>query len=102
MVRSIEETAAGLGEAGAAWKRLFGPSSRAFDALCEDILRPMLHVPRHPTALTRFGLPALAPATRAGAGAAGHARRRRSSPASPPTRFAPAEPADQLGASGWR
>jgi len=54
MVRSIEETAAGLGPAGAAWKRLFGPSAKRFDALSEDIMRPLLHVPRHPLTLARF------------------------------------------------
>jgi len=64
MLRSIEMTAAGLGDrAGAAWKRLFGPSSAAFEALCEDILRPIAHLPRHPLALTGFGLRAAAPAT---------------------------------------
>jgi phytoene dehydrogenase-like protein len=64
MLRSIEATAAGLGDrAGAAWKRVFGPSSAAFEALCEDILRPIAHLPRHPLALTGFGLRAAAPAT---------------------------------------
>lgn len=61
MLRSIEATAAGLGPAGPAWKRLFGPSSRCFDALREDIMRPLLRLPRHPFRLARFGLPALAP-----------------------------------------
>jgi phytoene dehydrogenase-like protein len=59
MVRSIEETAVGLGDAGGAWKRLFGPSSRRFEALSEDVMRPMAHLPRHPLALARFGLAAL-------------------------------------------
>ncbi|HWM63493.1 MAG TPA: NAD(P)/FAD-dependent oxidoreductase [Solirubrobacterales bacterium] len=63
MRRSIEETAAELGAAGPAWKRLFGPSARGFDALSEDILRPGLRLPRHPLRLVRFGLPSLAPAT---------------------------------------
>jgi phytoene dehydrogenase-like protein len=61
MLRSIEQTAAGLGVAGTAWKRLFGASSANFDALSEDIMRPLVHPPRHPIALTRFGLRALAP-----------------------------------------
>jgi phytoene dehydrogenase-like protein len=61
--RSIETTAAGLGSAGSAWKRCFGASAANFDALSEEIMRPVLHLPRHPLALTRFGLPALAPAT---------------------------------------
>jgi phytoene dehydrogenase-like protein len=63
MHRSIEETAAGLGSAGAAWKRLFGSSSAHFDALSEDIMRPLAHLPRHPLALARFGPAALAPVT---------------------------------------
>ena len=63
MLRSIERTAAGLGPAGTAWKRIFGPPARRFDALAEDIYRPLLHVPRHPLVLLRFGLPAVAPAT---------------------------------------
>lgn len=63
MVRSIGDTVAGLGEDGPAWKRLFGAPSANFDALNEDLLRPILHVPRHPVRLARFGLPAGAPAT---------------------------------------
>ena len=61
MQRSIEETVAGLGSAGAAWRRLFGSPAEHFDALSEDIMRPLLHLPRHPIALMRFGPPALAP-----------------------------------------
>lgn len=63
MLRSLEATAAGLGAAGPAWKRAFGPSARGFDALAEDIYRPVLHVPRHPLRLARFGVGALLPAT---------------------------------------
>jgi phytoene dehydrogenase-like protein len=61
MERSIEATAAGLGAAGAAWKRLFGSSAKRFDALSEDIMRPLLRLPRHPLTLARFGPAALAP-----------------------------------------
>lgn len=63
MLRSIEETAAGLDEAGPAWRRLFGPSARSFDRLGEDIFKQKLRLPRHPLLLARFGLPALASAT---------------------------------------
>jgi phytoene dehydrogenase-like protein len=63
MLRSIDATIAGLGSAGPAWGRVFGSSARNFDAVCEDILRPLLHVPRHPLRLARFGLAAAAPAT---------------------------------------
>jgi phytoene dehydrogenase-like protein len=63
MVRSIDDTAAGLGRDGASWRRVFGRPSAGFDALGDDIYRPVLHLPRHPLRLIRFGLPAAAPAT---------------------------------------
>jgi len=61
MLRSIEETASGLGDDGDAWRRLFGAPSRAFEALNEDLLRPILHLPRHPVSLVRFGVAAAMP-----------------------------------------
>jgi len=63
MVRSIEQTADGLGEDGKAWRRVFGSASAHFGELLEDIMKPVLHVPRHPARLVRFGLAAAAPAT---------------------------------------
>jgi phytoene dehydrogenase-like protein len=66
MVRSLEETVAGLGEAGRRWAQIFGPPSRGYDALAEDFYRPLLHFPRHPLRLARFGLPAAMPATALG------------------------------------
>lgn len=63
MVRSIEKTARGMGEDGAAWKRVFGSSSAHYGALLDDLLAPVVHVPRHPFRLARFGLSAAAPAT---------------------------------------
>ena len=62
LVRSIDQTARGLGEDGAAWQRVFQPSQR-FEALTDDLFRPVLHVPRHPLRLIRFGIPAATPAT---------------------------------------
>jgi phytoene dehydrogenase-like protein len=63
MLRSIDATAAGLGEAGPRWRRLFGPPAEAYEALSEDIYQPVLRVPRHPLKLARFGLGAASPAT---------------------------------------
>ncbi|HUB99908.1 MAG TPA: NAD(P)/FAD-dependent oxidoreductase [Solirubrobacterales bacterium] len=63
IVRSIEETAVGLGADGRAWRRVFGASAMHFDALCEDIMQPVLRVPRHPLRLTSFGLRSMLPAT---------------------------------------
>jgi phytoene dehydrogenase-like protein len=63
LLRSVEATAAGLGAAGARWQRLFGAPAKGYDALSEDFYRPLLHLPRHPLRLARFGLPAALPAT---------------------------------------
>jgi phytoene dehydrogenase-like protein len=62
MVRSLVDTASSLGADRRAWTRLFGPLSDGFDALVEDLMRPVLHVPRHPVRMARFGLQALLPA----------------------------------------
>ncbi len=52
--RSVDATAAELGSDGAAWQRIAGPLTRAWDGLSRDILGP-IHIPRHPFALARFG-----------------------------------------------
>lgn len=62
--RSFEATAAGLDpdrrtDDGGAWLRLFGPLARDARKLSRELLRPIIHAPRHPVALARFGLPAL-------------------------------------------
>ncbi|MGB3486341.1 MAG: NAD(P)/FAD-dependent oxidoreductase [Mycobacterium sp.] len=48
---------------GNAWRRIFGPLSRNFDALRDDVFRPIVHLPRHPIKLGTFGVQALMPAT---------------------------------------
>jgi phytoene dehydrogenase-like protein len=63
MVQSLEQTVAGLGADGPAWQRLFGHSVANFDAINAEIMRPLLHLPRHPLLLTRFGIPATASTT---------------------------------------
>ena len=63
LFRSLEATEEALGSDGAAWRRVFGRPARSLDALGDDIFRPVLHVPRHPLRLVRFGLPAAMPAT---------------------------------------
>jgi phytoene dehydrogenase-like protein len=58
--RSVRATGDGLGGAdGGAWRRLFGPLVRDAGKVGPEILRPVVHLPRHPLALARFGLPAL-------------------------------------------
>ena len=61
--RSVEETAGRLGgRDGRRWSSLFEPLTERFDDLLGEIVRPMLHVPRHPLKLARFGLFAGQPA----------------------------------------
>ncbi|MET3803324.1 phytoene dehydrogenase-like protein [Nakamurella sp. UYEF19] len=63
MVHSITDTAEHLGRDGARWQQLMRPFADGFDALAPEILRPLVHVPRHPLLLARFGALALLPAT---------------------------------------
>jgi phytoene dehydrogenase-like protein len=59
--RSVATTAGGLGDPhdAKAWRSLFGPLTRDAGRLSGELLRPIIHLPRHPLALARFGLPAL-------------------------------------------
>src|SRR2546429_7597342 len=63
MLRSIDATVEALGADGAAWRGVSGVPGRSFEVLSEDLFRPVLHVPRHPLRLVRFGIAAAAPAT---------------------------------------
>lgn len=85
--RSVEQTAEGLGVDGRRWSALLGGPSRRYDRLVDDVLGPVVHVPRRPFALARFGAPTALPAAVLGrlfrtehgralfAGAAAHAMR---------------------------
>ena len=57
--RSVADTAAGLGDDGAAYRRLMGPLVRDADKVMDLVLGPIFRTPRHPIAAARFGLPAL-------------------------------------------
>jgi len=63
LYRSVDETARGLGVDGRRWEQLFAAPTAAYDTLSEDILGPLLRIPRHPIHLARFGIPALLPAS---------------------------------------
>ncbi|MGW4326246.1 phytoene desaturase family protein [Nocardia sp. NPDC004573] len=62
LLRSVAETAAGLGSDGRVWRLLFERTAAGYERMSGDIMRPLLRVPRHPISLARFGIPALAPA----------------------------------------
>jgi phytoene dehydrogenase-like protein len=62
--RSFTATAANLDadrrtDDGSAWRRLFAPLARDEAKLGRELLRPVIHLPRHPLALARFGLPGI-------------------------------------------
>src|SRR5262249_40002328 len=44
LVRSLDDTVAGLGPDGPAWRALFAPLAAGFDDLAEDTLGPVLRV----------------------------------------------------------
>ncbi|HEY7538139.1 MAG TPA: NAD(P)/FAD-dependent oxidoreductase [Gaiellaceae bacterium] len=56
--RSLDETAAGLGADGEAWRRLFAPFLAEADELVASLLA-LLRPPRYPVLTARFGLPAI-------------------------------------------
>jgi len=61
--RSVEATAAGLGSDAGAYRTLIGRFTADWPKLEREVFGPLVHVPRHPVALGRFGLAALLPAT---------------------------------------
>ncbi|MFL5291490.1 MAG: phytoene desaturase family protein [Myxococcales bacterium] len=63
-VRSVEETASGLGEDARRYRRLMGPLAEGFSRLLGDVLGPMVRLPRHPLVLARFGWRAALPSSR--------------------------------------
>jgi phytoene dehydrogenase-like protein len=62
--RSIEATATHLGSDGDAWRRLMAPLASSWNELRMEILAPMLHFPRKPLAMARFGMSAILSARR--------------------------------------
>jgi phytoene dehydrogenase-like protein len=63
-LRSLEDTARQLGTDGDAYRRLLEPLVNGWNELEGELLKPIVHVPRHPLPLTRFGLAALRSAKR--------------------------------------
>jgi phytoene dehydrogenase-like protein len=62
LLTDVSRTADGLGRDARTWHRLFDRPSRGYDTLADDILGPLLRVPRHPLRLARFGAPTVLPA----------------------------------------
>ena len=63
LYQSVEATAAGMGRDGTRWRAAVGDLAAGFDELAEDLLRPAIHIPRHPVRLAALGPRAVLPAT---------------------------------------
>jgi phytoene dehydrogenase-like protein len=61
--QDVDLTAEQLCGDSRAYRRLMKPLARNWEKLANEFLQPMLHLPRHPMALARFGIPAICPAT---------------------------------------
>lgn len=60
--RDLNATETALGEDGRAWRQMMEPFVSRWSELTDDILGPVMHVPRHALLLARFGMKALLPA----------------------------------------
>jgi phytoene dehydrogenase-like protein len=63
LYKDVDLTAEQLHNDSRAYRSLMKPLARKWEKLANEFLQPMLHLPRHPIALARFGIPALCPAT---------------------------------------
>jgi phytoene dehydrogenase-like protein len=61
--RELEEATRALGEDGAAWSGLVHPLVETWSENAPELLGPVLHIPRHPLVLAKFGISGLQPAT---------------------------------------
>ncbi|OBI90191.1 phytoene desaturase family protein [Mycobacterium asiaticum] len=63
LYQSVVKTAKGLGADRRRWRAALGGLASGFDDLVEDLLRPVINIPRHPLRLALFGPRAVLPAT---------------------------------------
>jgi phytoene dehydrogenase-like protein len=61
--RDVDLTANSFGSDARSYRNLMTPLTRDWQKLSAEFLQPILHLPRHPIALGRFGIRALCPAT---------------------------------------
>jgi len=62
LLRSLESTAASMGDDAESYWQLMGPLVAHWEELASELLQPLLHFPRHPFSLAQFGMRALWPA----------------------------------------
>src|SRR5437867_7074975 len=63
LYRDVDLAADSLGADSRAYRKLMKPLVRDWEKFAPEFLRPMVHLPRHPFALMRFGLLAICPTT---------------------------------------
>lgn len=63
LYQSVAKTANGLGADRRRWRAAVGGLAKGFDDLADDLLRPVINIPRHPVRLALFGPRAVLPAT---------------------------------------
>ena len=61
--RDVDLTADSLDQDARAYRKLFSPLARDWNKLSAEFLQPILHLPRSPIALAKFGVRAICPAT---------------------------------------
>jgi len=54
--RSVARTAENLGQDASTYRRLMEPLANEWEPLMDDVLGPILHVPKHPWPLLKFGM----------------------------------------------
>jgi phytoene dehydrogenase-like protein len=59
LARSVPETAAALGASRRSYEQLMQPLVEHWEILAQEFLQPLIHFPKHPLRLARFGLKAL-------------------------------------------
>jgi phytoene dehydrogenase-like protein len=66
LYRSLAATAAGLGGDETRWRSLFEGPVADFEQISSELLRPIVHLPRHPLPPAKFGMKAVLPAAALG------------------------------------
>src|SRR5215218_3932820 len=63
LFRDLDRTVEGLGVDGRAWRKLYAPLAASSDELIGELFRPIVHLPKHPILMAKFGMRALQPAS---------------------------------------
>ncbi len=63
MFRDLDRTAELLGKDGEKWRSLYAPFVKHSEALIDELFQPIIHLPKHPVTMARFGALAAQPAS---------------------------------------